>query len=79
MTIMHTSHHTDVLTADYYSLHTQRKLHHFVTDVRRQYPIAPLLRRDLGHAQAMCTRLSLCDTQNVSRGEPGNEARSYQR
>ena len=63
------------MTADYYSLHTQRKLHHCVTDVRRQYPIAPLFRGDLTHAQTMCTRLSLHDPQNVSGGESGNKAR----
>ena len=77
MTIMHASRHTDVWTADYYSLHTQRKLHHCVTDVRRQYPIAPLFRGDLTHAQTMCTRLSLRDPQNVSGGESGNEASTY--
>ena len=48
MTIMHASHHTDVLTVNYSSLHTQRKLHHCVTDVKRQYPITPLFRGDLG-------------------------------
>ena len=74
MTMMHTSRCTDVPTADYYSLQTEWKLHHCVTDVRRQYPIAPLFRGDLVHAQTMCTRLSLRDSQNVSRGESGNEA-----
>ena len=59
MMIMHTSRHTDVWTADYYSLHTQQKLHHCVTDVRQRYPIAPLFRGDLAHVQTMCTRLSL--------------------
>ena len=73
MTIMHASRHTDVWTADYYSLHTQRKLHHCVTDVRQQYPITPLFRGDLAHAQTMCTRLSLRNPQNVSGGESGNE------
>ena len=48
MTIMHVSHHTDVSTVNYSSLHTQRKLRHCVTDVKRQYPIAPLFRGDLG-------------------------------
>ena len=76
MTIMHMSCHTDILTTNYYSLHSQRKLHHCVTDVRRQYPIAPLFRGDLAHAQTMCTRLSLRDPQNVSGGESGNEANS---
>ena len=71
MTIMHASRHTDVWTADYYSLHTQHKLHHCVTDVRRQYPIAPLFKDDLTHAQTICTRLSLRDPQNVSGGESG--------
>ena len=56
--IMHMSCHTDVLTADYYSLPSQRKLHHCVMNVRRQYPIAPLFRGNLAHAQTMCTRLS---------------------
>ena len=74
MTIMHASHHTDVSTVDYSSLHTQQKLHHCVTDVRRQYPIAPLFGGDLAHAQTVCTRLSLCDPQNVSGSESGNEA-----
>ena len=74
MTMMHTSRRTDVPTADYYSLQTEWKLHHCVTDVRRQYPIAPLFRGDLVHVQTMCTRLSLRDSQNVSRGESGNEA-----
>ena len=74
MTIMHALHHTDVLTVDYSGLHTQRKLHHCVTDVRQQYPIAPLFRGDLAHAQTVCTRLSLCDPQNMSGGESGNEA-----
>ena len=41
MTIMHMSCHTDVLTADYTD-YAQRKLLHHVTDVRQQYPIAPL-------------------------------------
>ena len=59
MTIMHASHHTDVSTVNYSSLHTQRKLHHCVTDVKRQYPIAPLFRGDLAHAQTVCTRLAL--------------------
>ena len=76
MTIMHASHHTDVSTVNYSSLHTQRKLHHCVTDVKRQYPIAPLFRGDLAHAQTMCTRLSLRDPQNVTGGESGNEART---
>ena len=66
MTIIHTSHHTDVSTTDYYSLHTQWKLHHCVTDVRRQYPIAPLFQGDLAHAQTMCTRLSLHVPQNAA-------------
>ena len=77
MTIMHTSRHTDVATVDYSSLHTQQKLHHCVTDVRQQYPIAPLFRSDLEHAQTMCTRLSLHDPQNVSGCESGNEAKTY--
>ena len=75
MTIMHASHHTDVSTVNYSSLYTQQKLHHCVMDVRRQYPIAPLFQGDLAHAQTVCTRLSLCDPQNVSGGDhAGNEA-----
>ena len=76
MTIMHASHHTDISIVDYSSLHTQQKLHHCVMDVRQQYPIAPPFRGDLAHAQTVCTRLSLYDPQNVSRGESGNEARN---
>ena len=75
MTIIRTSCHTDISTADYYGLHTQRKLHHCVRNMRRQYSIAPLFRGDLLHAQTMCTRLSLCDPQNASVGELGNKAR----
>ena len=57
MTIMHASHHTDVSTVNYSSLHTQRKLHHCVMDVKQQYPIALLFRSNLVHAQTVCTRL----------------------
>ena len=74
MTIMRTSRHTNISTADYYSLHTQRKLHHCVTDVKRLYPTTPLFWGNLAHVQTMCTRLFLCDPQNVSGGEPENEA-----
>ena len=74
MTIMHMSRHTDVLTADYYSVHTQQKLRHCVTDVKQQYPIAPIFLGDLAHAQTMYTRLFLRDPQNKSGDEPGNEA-----
>ena len=73
MMIMHTLCYTDVLATDYYSLHTQWKLHHCVTDMRQQYPIAPLFRGDLAHAQTMCTRLSLRPSERGG-GEPGNEA-----
>ena len=66
MTIMHMSRHTNVSTTDYYSLHTQRKLYHCVTDVRRQYQIASLFRDDLAHVQTMYTRLSLREPQNVA-------------
>ena len=59
MTMKHTSRHTDISTADYYTLQTEWKLYHCVTDVRQQYPIVPLFRGDLAHAQTMCTRLSL--------------------
>ena len=67
MTIMNASRHTDISTTDYY---TERKLHHCVTDVRRQYPIAPLFRGDLAHAQTMCTRLSPQPPERGG-GEPG--------
>ena len=68
---------TDILTADYFSLHTQQKLHHCVTDMRQQHPIAPLFWGDLAHMQTMCTKLSLHDPQNVSGGEPLNEANYF--
>ena len=70
MTMIHTSRHTDVSTADYYSLQTEQKLYNCVMDVRRQYPIAPLFRGNLAHAQTMCTRLALCDPQNVAEVSP---------
>ena len=73
MMIMRTSCHTDISTADYYILCTQWKLHHCVTDVRRQYPITPLFHDDLAHAQVMCTSLSVRGPLNMSSGEPGNE------
>ena len=44
-------------------------------DVRQQYPIAPLFQGDLAQTQTVCTRLSLCDPQNMSGGESGNEAK----
>ena len=68
MTIMHASHHTDVSTVNYSSLHTQRKLHHCVMDVKRQYPIAPLFRGDLAHAQTVCTRLFFLRLRKRARG-----------
>ena len=41
------------------------------------HPIVPLFRVDLTHVQTMCTRLFLLNPQNVSRGEPGNEATAW--
>ena len=64
MTIMHASHHTDVSTVNYSSLHTQRKLHHCVTDVKRQYPIAPLFRGDLGMRRLLGTAAEVLLTMN---------------
>ena len=78
MTMKHTSRHTDISTADYYTLQTEWKLYHCVTDVRQQYPIVPLFRGDLAHAQTMCTRLSLHDPQNVAEVSLGTRLYTHQ-
>ena len=52
MTIMHTSCHTDVSTADYYSLHTKWKLHHCVMDVKQQ--LYDLAKSQLPITQLVC-------------------------
>ena len=77
MATTHTSRHSDFSTADYTAYILNRS--YIIVSlmcIRRQYPIAPppLFRGNLAHAQTMCTRLFLHDPQNVSRGEPGNEA-----
>ena len=77
MTIIHASHHTDVSTVNYSSLHTQRKLHHCVTDVKRQYPIAPLFWGDLAHAQTVCTRLFFLCLRKRAWGEATAHARTH--
>ena len=76
MMMMHTSRRTDISTAGY-CLQTEQKLHHCVMDVRQQYPIAPLFRGNLAHAQTMCTRLSLRNPQNVAEVSLGTMLASH--
>ena len=75
MATMHTSRHSDVLTADYtaYILNISYTIVSLMC-MRRQYPVSSLFWGNLAHAQTMCIRLFLHDPQNVSRGESANEA-----
>ena len=75
MTIKHMSCHTDASTANYYSPTYSTEVTSLCIDVRQQYLITPLFWGNSAHGQTMCIKLFIHNPQNVSRGEPRNEAK----